>query len=393
MKITTRVRRDNHNLQKSRIMIIDDTELNIAIIMTYLKNAGFYNFERASDGQEALNKLHEFQPDLIILDLMMPIMDGFEVIRRIRSMPEFQNLPIIIQTGMSQPEQQIQAWKNGANDVVVKPIHHLELVARVNNLLKTKFLMNELEEYYSTAADDISLAFDLQLSLLPSNKNFENIERENQFIIKNMFRPSRFLSGDLWGIKEIDDKNFAVWLCDFSGKGIRASMNTFRLHTLITEFNDDLCEPQKFLYRLNNSLKKFMSSGNFATFLYGVVNREENTFTYSSASSTAPIIYSHIDHSFITGDSAGMSLGVMKDVEYQAHTLPYASNHSLVLYSDLLWESPEVSGISFEENSLPQFFDALPKNQKVYDILSSNLNSNSTYSDDLTFIEIFRIGE
>lgn len=393
MKITTRVRRDIHNLQKSKIMIIDDTELNIAIIMTYLKNAGFYNFERASDGVEALEKINVYQPDIIILDLMMPIMDGFEVIRRIRGMPEFQNLPIIIQTGMSQPEQQIQAWKNGANDVVIKPIHHLELVARVNNLLRTKFLMTELEEYYATAADDISLAFDLQLSLLPSVKNFENIENENQFTIKNIFRPSRFLSGDLWGIKEIDEKCFAVWLCDFSGKGIRASMNTFRLHTLITEFNDYLCEPEKFLGKLNNSLKKFMPPGNFATFLYGVVNKETNTFTYSSASATAPIIYSHKDHSFITGDSTGMSLGVVKDVEYQAHVLPYEPHHSLVLYSDLLWESPEVSGISFEDNHLSQFFGALPKDQKVYDILSSNLNPNSTYSDDLTFIEIFRLGE
>ncbi len=393
MKITTRVKRDVHNLQKSKIMIIDDTDLNIAIIMTYLKHAGFYNFERAADGVEALSKLDEFQPDIIILDLMMPVMDGFEVIRRIRSMPEFQNLPIIIQTGMSQPEQQIQAWKNGANDVVIKPIHHLELVARVNNLLKTKFLMTELEEYYATAADDISMAFDLQLSLLPSANNFENIEKKNQFIIKNMFRPSRFLSGDLWGIKEIDENCFAVWLCDFSGKGIKASMNTFRLHTLITEFNEHLYEPEKFLKKLNNSLKKFMPIGSFATFLYGVVNKEQNTFTYSSASSTAPIIYSHLDHSFITGDSTGMSLGVIDDVEYLSHTLSFGPHHSLVLYSDLLWESPEVSGISFEENYLSPFFSALPHDQKVYDVLSSNLNPNSMYSDDLTYIEIFRIGE
>lgn len=390
MRVLTRVKRDITNLYKSKILVIDDTELNIAVLLTYLKNSGFYNFETAANGKEALDKITEFQPDLVIVDLVMPVMDGFEFIKRIRSMPEYQTLPIIVQTGMSQPEQQVQAWKNGANDIVAKPIHHLELVSRVYIQLKTNYLMHELEDYYLTAEDDIQLALDLQLSLLPSRAMLEKVREKTGLVVKNMFRPSRFLSGDLWGIKEIDETHFGVWLCDFSGKGIRAAMNTFRLHTLVHELNDEVLEPEKFLYRLNNSIKKFMPLGNFATFLYGVVDLENNVFTYSSASATSPIIYNHENNVYSAGDSAGIPLGVVKDAQYTRCVMDLPKGHSLVLYSDVLWESNEVSGISFSEDDLPYFFAALPKKIKVYDVLKDNISTHDSFSDDLTFIQIFR---
>lgn len=393
MTITTRIRREINSLHKSKIMVIDDTELNIAVILTYLKNSGFYNFETAANGQEALDKLLNFSPDLIIVDLVMPVMDGFEFIKRVRAIPEFQYIPIIVQTGMSQPEQQVQAWKNGANDVVTKPIHHLELISRVNIQLKTNYLMNELENFHNTAEDDINLALELQLSLLPSRASLEHVRESTGLVVKNMFKPSRFLSGDLWGIKEIDETHFGVWLCDFSGKGIRASMNTFRLHTLVHEMTEEALYPDRFLMRLNTSLKKFMPPGMFATFLYGVIDLTNDTFCYSSASATAPIIYHHHDHSYMVGDSAGLSLGIISKADYACRTLAFPRNHSLVLYSDLMWESNDVSGISFQEESLPYFFSTLPQGVSVYDILVDNIRETDSFSDDLTFIQIYRENE
>ena len=196
----------------------------------------------------------------------------------------------------------------------------------------------------------------------------------------------------MWGIKEINAQKLGVWLCDFSGKGIRASMNTFRLHTLIHELNDDiLCHPDLFMAKLNSHLKSFMPPGNFATFLYGVIDLELNTFQYSAASSTAPIIYQHqAAERYEAGDSSGLSLGIIDNATYTLHSMDFKPGHSLMLYSDLLWESPDVSGICFDEENRDYFFRSMPKDELIYHLLKENIQENDSYSDDLTFIEIHR---
>lgn len=119
-----------------QILVVDDEDLNREMLCELLDALGYHAI-LAANGAEALAKLSP-AIDLVLLDLLMPGMDGFEVARRIRTSPGFADLPIIMLTGLGSPEDRQRAVEAGANDLVAKPIDAAELMARMAALLKTK---------------------------------------------------------------------------------------------------------------------------------------------------------------------------------------------------------------------------------------------------------------
>ena len=138
------------SLYDNRILIVDDTTINRELISSYLKNEGYRNIHTAVDGKDALEKIDENEPDLLILDLVMPNINGIEVIKTLRSHPTTRNLPILVQTMITDPEERKEAWGYGATDVIIKPIHKLELLSRVKVQLQNSYLIHTLEGYHKT---------------------------------------------------------------------------------------------------------------------------------------------------------------------------------------------------------------------------------------------------
>ncbi|HLD95756.1 MAG TPA: response regulator, partial [Alphaproteobacteria bacterium] len=236
-----------NDIKNQKILVVDDAALNRELITSYLESGGYTTIQVADDGKRALELVDSFAPDLIILDLIMPGISGFEVIKSIRSQKGLLNIPIIVQTAISDPEQRVEAWLGGANDVITKPIHRLELLSRVKVQLKTNILIQKLEHYHEAAEADIKQALELQRSLLPSSDLIKTLENKHKISLKSLFKPSRFLSGDIWGAIDISDTQMGVWICDFSGKGIKAALNTFRIHTILQEYKHCADEPSELL--------------------------------------------------------------------------------------------------------------------------------------------------
>lgn len=130
-----------------RILIVDDDEQIREILGEYIKIQGF-EYETASDGIEALAKI-KLDIDLVLIDVNMPKMDGFEVIKRIRSEAEFRDLPIIMVTSMASREDRLRAVQAGANDFVAKPIDQIELEVRTVSLLKMKEIQDTIKRHKS----------------------------------------------------------------------------------------------------------------------------------------------------------------------------------------------------------------------------------------------------
>lgn len=378
----------------SRILVVDDAALNRELIVSYLESAGFKNLEVAEDGNDALKKIETFYPDIMILDLMMPKMDGVQVIKTLRNNPKIRHLPIIVQTALSEPEQRIEAWASGANDVITKPIHRLELLSRIKVQLENAILLQELEDYHTLAQEDIDQAFEVQKSLLPSTELIFELERRHHVKIDSLFVPSRFLSGDVWGLLDIGPKQLAIWICDFSGKGIRAALHTFRLHTLIQEFKHCADDPGEIIDALNNRLLSVMPPGQFSTFLVGVIDFEANLFTYTSASATHPLVYYPEEKKFVVGDGTGVPLGVVDRQSYPLRTMALPKGSSLVLYSDLLWESKAVPGVYLDTENLSNFAHELGGAGVIKTVRQQvALLGDPSFSDDLTLIEVTRLPE
>ncbi|MFA5040201.1 MAG: PleD family two-component system response regulator [Bdellovibrionales bacterium] len=134
----------------SRILIVDDIPVNIKLLAAKLAR-DYYVISTASNGFEALKKVEEDKPDLILLDVMMPEMDGFETCRRLKSNPATAHIPVVIITALSDVSDRVRGLAAGADDFLAKPINDLALMARIRSLLRMKILMDEWRSREATA--------------------------------------------------------------------------------------------------------------------------------------------------------------------------------------------------------------------------------------------------
>ncbi len=128
----------------SRILIADDNLQNCELLDAYLSESGeTYEVAMANDGQDTLNKVAEFHPDLILLDIMMPKLSGYEVCQRLKQSSETRDIPILMVTALNEIGDIEKAVRAGADDFLTKPVNRLELTTRVRSLLRVRHLTNE----------------------------------------------------------------------------------------------------------------------------------------------------------------------------------------------------------------------------------------------------------
>ncbi|MFN7452942.1 MAG: response regulator, partial [Alphaproteobacteria bacterium] len=125
------------------ILVVDDVPANVKLLEAKLTHE-YYNVITAKDGYEALQQAREKKPDLILLDVMMPGMDGFEACRQMKKDPEISHIPVVMVTALSEPSDRVQGLESGADDFIIKPINDMALFARVRSLVRIKVLIDEL---------------------------------------------------------------------------------------------------------------------------------------------------------------------------------------------------------------------------------------------------------
>jgi signal transduction histidine kinase len=162
------------NLQEnSLILVVDDTNTNLQIISDALTNAGFY-VATARNGEKALQQIQDKQPDLILLDVMMPVIDGFETCKKIKANPATQDIPIIFMTGISDIETKVQGLSLGAVDYITKPFQKEEVLARIKTHLQLRYLTKTLEKRVIERTSELSQALEdlqaYQLQLIQKEK-------------------------------------------------------------------------------------------------------------------------------------------------------------------------------------------------------------------------------
>ena len=144
---------DETQLRAAKILIVDDEAGDIRALEWALRQAQFFNFRSLTDPTRARDEFARFQPDLVLLDLNMPVMDGFAVLGQLRqSVPAGDFLPVLILTGENTSETRNQALAAGASDFLGKPIDHTEVMLRIKNLLQTRFLHRQAREIQAQLA-------------------------------------------------------------------------------------------------------------------------------------------------------------------------------------------------------------------------------------------------
>src|SRR3970282_2813186 len=142
------------DVMANKILIVDDEPFNLDLLEQELQDQG-YVIERATDGAEALEKVPSFLPDVILLDYMMPNMNGLEVLGRLRKDEKHKGIPVILLTAKASQEDKVRGLDAGADDYVVKPFESFELLARVRSMLRIKEMHASLEEWNRTLGEKV----------------------------------------------------------------------------------------------------------------------------------------------------------------------------------------------------------------------------------------------
>jgi sigma-B regulation protein RsbU (phosphoserine phosphatase) len=267
------------------ILVVDDAGSSRQLISTMLNQSGFWNVEFATDGMAALERIAKARPDLVILDIQMPVLDGLEVCRRLRADPATADLPVLIQTGMSDRETRNSVFNFGATDLLNKPLHRAELIARVRNQLQRQVVLQGLQNYVRQTEEDLSAARVTQLALLPSEEDRSSITAATGIRIGSYFATSALLGGDIWGLCDLGPTRLGVYVADFAGHGMAAALNTFRLHTLLRGLQALHDRPDRMLHEINTKLAGLLPPGQFATMFYGVIDLAASRLRYAAAGS------------------------------------------------------------------------------------------------------------
>ncbi|MCW9038929.1 MAG: fused response regulator/phosphatase [Rhodospirillales bacterium] len=331
-------------LDGSRVLVVEDSPRNRQIIGAYLEAMGIKDLVFAEDGEEGLRLARELRPDLIVLDIMMPRMDGFEVLRHLRADPDIGDTPVLVETALEAAEERSRVFAEGATDMVTKPINGAELMARTRIHLENRHLISSLRAYRKRLDHELGSARRMQLGLMPPPKLMKALGERYDVILDGYFETSSELGGDLWGVQEIDENRFGLFLVDFSGHGVSAALNAFRLHTLMGEIHPDPADPAAYLSRLNIRLKELIPRGQFATMLYLVLDAMTDTIIYTAAAAPRPLLGRFGAPGVTACEASGTPLGISENAVYENRVIKFARGDFLFLYSDALIESPDRDG-------------------------------------------------
>ena len=385
-------------LSDAKILIVEDEEFNLRVISEVLFKEGYKNIIFAKDGLQAFEQLETEKPDLIILDLIMPNMDGYQFCQKARENKKNQDIPILVQTKLLNAEEKLKAYESGATDVIEKPIERVDFAARVRLHLEKKFLISDLKFYHHRLESDLQQATQMQTMLLPKADYIQQAEKRCNIHINSIFEPCAELGGDFWGIDILPNNNLAFYITDFSGHGVTAAINTFRIHTMIKDLMEEVSlEPADFLQYLNNKLCGILTTGQFATMFYGVIDRANNNIKFASAASTTPLLIKNKTSEIIKLEASGNLLGVSRDARYETKTASIENGDRIFVYSDALIETTNRKGEFFGEDrliyTLSKASVAAKSHQALLNLVKAEFEvfKNGDLTDDLT-INVYTIG-
>jgi len=324
------------------ILIVDDTPLNIGVISGALKDS--YKTKVATNGEKALALASaEEKPDLILLDIMMPGMDGYEVCSRLKSDPATREIPVIFLTGQTAAEDETRGFEVGAVDYVHKPFSPAVVKARVRSHIFLREARAQLASQLLALNNELEMARQIQLSILP-----HSIPKLPGLEIAARFLPMTSVAGDFYDFIEIDEKHIGILIADVSGHGLPSALIASMLQVALTAQVGHASEPAKVLLGLNHALcGKF--TDNFVTAAYVYVDLEKNLMRYAGAGHPPVLQWRNS-----TGKTAkllenGLVLGMVEEATYDALEFSLEFGDRYVLYTD---------GVLEATNSTPEQFGA-----------------------------------
>jgi sigma-B regulation protein RsbU (phosphoserine phosphatase) len=266
------------------ILLVDDNPTNLQVLFQTLDGVGC-KLLVAKNGEMALSIANKARPDLILLDIMMPDIDGYEVCRQLKSVPATADIPVIFLSALGDTEDKVKGLQLGAVDYITKPFQPDEVIARVNTHLTIHRLKREVESRKDQLEHELKVVSEVQQKLLP-----KQLPAIDGFKLAAHYETSRYAGGDYYDIIELPDNHWGFLIADAEGHSAPAAVLMAMTCALFRAYPDTTTDPAKMLHYLNEHLCK-VAEPSFMTALYAVYDANQKTMRVARAGQPLPMIY------------------------------------------------------------------------------------------------------
>jgi sigma-B regulation protein RsbU (phosphoserine phosphatase) len=336
--------------EQKLILVVDDTPVNISVITGALKDT--YRTKVATSGVKALAiAAADEKPDLILLDVMMPEMDGYEVCRRLKADPTTREIPVIFLTAQTEAEDETRGFQVGAVDYVHKPFSAAVMKARVHTHIVLREMREKLAKQLSAIQKELETARLIQHSILP-----ETVPQIDGLDIAARYVPMASVAGDFYDFIEVDNKHGGILIADVSGHGMPAALIASMLKIALAAESAHADDPARVLKGLNQTLcGKFQH--HYVTAAYVFVDMEKRTLRYGGAGHPPLLMWGAASPGVRDVIENGLFLGKFDFATYSSVEVPLASGDRALLYTDGISEANNPEGAEFGTERLRQFLE------------------------------------
>ena len=387
-------------MTKGVVLVVDDEAPIRDILSFYLKRAG-YQVLAAGNGAEALEEMGHLKPDLIISDLRMPQMPGDELCKQVKSDPATQDIYFIILSALDGTASRIGGLALGADDMIPKPFHAQEVLAKVESTFRLIGMQKEIRRqnreltaFQTRVREEMELAAALQMGLLPKLPGEAPGVRYS-----HCYLPASGIGGDIYDVLPLPDGGTAIMIADVSGHGVTAALISAMVKT---SFGNQVRlggEPLDWARGMNKDLCRSTLAEQFATAWLGRLDPKANRLRYVAAGHCAPLRIvggargglrrSEVMH------GKGFMLGLDEQLPFVEQEVECLPGDRLVLYTDGLVEVERGDRTMLEEAGLRRLCAELPDaSDAAAEIIVAQaraFNTPEAFIDDVTLVIIDRV--
>lgn len=386
--------------ERPKILIVDDEPFNVDYLEQELEDLE-YETVSAANGEEGLQQVVATQPDMILLDIMMPVMDGFQMLEKLKDEPDWRDIPVVIISAMNDMNSVVRGIQLGADDYLPKPFDPVLLKARLDAGLMRKRLRDLEKQYLAGLEKELEIGHNIQLSFLPTE-----LPKIDGWEVAASLKAAREVAGDFYDVFEVDE-SLCLVIGDVCDKGVGAAlfMTLFRSllrFTITAKNSSNTLSPAEKLNHAVTLTNNYVANihgdtGMFATVFIGLLNPKDGKLSYINAGHERPLFISGNGKGQQELKSTGIAVGVMPDWDFSVEEIALEYGDLLFAYTDGVPDVTDIDENLFGKN---QLFEILGSKIRSAPDLISEINNALTAHigeakqfDDITMMAVKRLKE
>ena len=315
----------------------------------------------ADDGTSALAIIVEALPDVVLLDVLMPNIDGFEVCRRMKADPRTSEIPVLFVSVLDPDQHVVEGLQLGGEDFISWPVNATELVARIQARIRSYRPLNQLRSVLKEQSRQLEedrrreaeTEFELEQARRVQQRFVTDVLPQGRGLsFGYQYRPSRMVGGDMFDVVAVGKNRVAMMMADVSGHGLAAALLTSVAKVLFRTGAEQCHEPAKLLRWLNRQISSYLATEEFLTVFLGLWNADSHMFSYSGAGHPPALLFAPGNLSVERLHVSPGIVGTKPEAEFFTASVKLSAGQRIVCYTDGITEAMNDRSLLFGEDAL-----------------------------------------